>query len=409
MPQIIDTFRSSKTVLKAIDDLVRIGRQVVENHPVEVQVAGHWLDEMFTEEKAHAKWCGIERRSCSYSAEQLENNEENQARLCQLGYPNDRFRVMRLQNACEHLMSWLQSTQSSGFGSSKQRATNEVKAAWQMLVVGLLVADEDAQEYLGEVTDLAIAPWKGGIRFHWSPKGRQELVIFAPDVVHGAIDTSMLPKELQRHGRLALLLRALQVLSPDSLKQMSTVDAVDSVASSASLDEAESNEQSVGQTGGSGETTWQDVQGKLLHMMEQGHKYSATRTLAEECECSNSTIFKAIKDSPQLKEWMQSADRSRKSSKGTALSTLILDRHAQMRETSPESYVDEDDVDLVMAMLIQSAKTEQQRAILNNLNDEERVEMVKLCNEFDHDDVLDMLSSSQLDQNQGPQREHKQI
>jgi hypothetical protein len=119
---------------------------------------------------------------------------------------------------------------------------------------------------------------------------------------------------------------------------------------------------------------WNVVQGKLLAKRERGEKFSSYRTLAEELGCSTATIRKAIKKSESLRGW---AARARNPApRAGPLNERQVDDAVQSREPDPADQLPKDEVDSIMARLIDMAKPEE-RAALEAMDTEQRREMAK--------------------------------
>ncbi|MFH1023793.1 MAG: hypothetical protein V1809_10455 [Planctomycetota bacterium] len=130
--------------------------------------------------------------------------------------------------------------------------------------------------------------------------------------------------------------------------------------------------------------TWQDVQGRLLGMVERKEPYTSDGKLASCVGCSSSTIHKAIQNSPKLKEWQ--AKSVKKSFRARSLNAVDLDNRPS-GEDDPANYLPDDDVDTVMNNLIDQADTPEKRVKLIAMSRDERREMVKLVQESGNDPI----------------------
>ncbi len=121
----------------------------------------------------------------------------------------------------------------------------------------------------------------------------------------------------------------------------------------------------------------------MLALYSAGEKYTSQDDLASRLGCAKSTVNKAIDKSSKLKGWM--ARYMKSSPKAQSRTDVVEDSTPSQREGDPSiESVSSDDVDKVMAQLIQQAEPEK-RAELNELDDEQRRELVKACLEQQSD------------------------
>ena len=128
---------------------------------------------------------------------------------------------------------------------------------------------------------------------------------------------------------------------------------------------------------GAGKSTdWRDVKDRLERLRDQGAPYVSQGDLAERLNCSKTTVYKAIHASPKLKAWMATARNDDATLRATRLNGVVIDRARQSVEAEPADVPPDDEVDAVMAKLIEQAKPKE-RAELNALDAEDRRVLVK--------------------------------
>lgn len=134
-------------------------------------------------------------------------------------------------------------------------------------------------------------------------------------------------------------------------------------------------------------TDWRKVQARLIRLYEAGEAYAPQRDLADRMKCSESTVNKAINASGELKAWMK---RQRTPSlKAQSLNDVVTDNTASQREEDPGDALPTDEVDGIMHHLIEQAETPEERAKLNELNNEGRLKTAKLYQEHQKDKYLE--------------------
>lgn len=135
------------------------------------------------------------------------------------------------------------------------------------------------------------------------------------------------------------------------------------------------------------ETDWRDVQDRLLRLYNAGEAYTSQRDLAKRMECVESTINKAVNDSAKLKGWM--VRHTKRTPRAQSLNEVVTDSTASQREADPAAAgLLDDEVDRIMSWLIEQAEPDK-RATLNELDDDGRREMAKLCLEQQADKYIE--------------------
>lgn len=132
--------------------------------------------------------------------------------------------------------------------------------------------------------------------------------------------------------------------------------------------------------------TWQDVQGKLLVMYENGEPYTTIDHLAARIGCGTTTLHKAIKKSPKLTGWQ--ARHTPVSPKAQSLNGVVTNT-APGKADDPADVLTDDDVDTTMAWLVEQAKTPDQKAELNAKTPNEQRELVRLVHAQGHDQHIE--------------------
>ncbi len=127
---------------------------------------------------------------------------------------------------------------------------------------------------------------------------------------------------------------------------------------------------------------WQQVQERLQRLCALGESYVSQRQLADRMACSGSTVHKAISASPELTKWMVEA-RPR-TPRAVPFNEVVTDNTRQATETDPSDVMPDDDVDTLMAKLIEQAEPKE-RARLNELTDEQRRNLAKAYSEQKRD------------------------
>jgi hypothetical protein len=103
--------------------------------------------------------------------------------------------------------------------------------------------------------------------------------------------------------------------------------------------------------------------------------------LAKRFQCSPSTVHTAVKNTPPLREWCP--EKRVKSPRAQSIDGIVADR-ATSRADDPSGVLPDEEVDMVMARLIEQA-TPEQRAELNAKTPDERRELARLVLEQGHD------------------------
>lgn len=128
------------------------------------------------------------------------------------------------------------------------------------------------------------------------------------------------------------------------------------------------------------QVTWQDVQVQLLALRGRGEPYTNVRDLAKRCGCTDGTIRKAIKRDGVLKGWQRRYRPSLHRARTQSLSEVVEDQAGQSKEGAPHQVVPDDEVDAVMARLMEQAKPEE-RSRLEAMSPETRRELARTCQE----------------------------
>jgi hypothetical protein len=118
----------------------------------------------------------------------------------------------------------------------------------------------------------------------------------------------------------------------------------------------EDDNKSIGGT----DTDWRTVQNQLLGKRERREPYTSYRKLAKELKCSDSTIRKAIDESELLRGWQARSAGSKAAPKATDLSVVVRDNKPQKAEPAPDDVLPDDEVDALMARLIEQASPSEQ-------------------------------------------------
>lgn len=125
-----------------------------------------------------------------------------------------------------------------------------------------------------------------------------------------------------------------------------------------------------------GPSSWREIQGQLLAKRERGEPFTSQRKLADELGCSDATIRKAIGCSKILQGWKARSEKPKAAPPAKDLDEKALDELPETRESSPDDVLPDDEVENVMAKLINQA-TDAERAVLNAKSPQERRELVR--------------------------------
>jgi biotin operon repressor len=155
-------------------------------------------------------------------------------------------------------------------------------------------------------------------------------------------------------------------------------------------------------------TNWKDVQGRLLAKRESGEPYTSLRTLADELDCSTATIRKAIKESTLLKGWQVRSERRKAAPKATDLGAVARDNRAQATESAPDDVLLDEDVDAIMARLINQAGPDE-RAKLNALDEEKRKALAAAYQAQNLDDEPSPLEGDTPGKRRRKVKQHKRV
>ena len=137
---------------------------------------------------------------------------------------------------------------------------------------------------------------------------------------------------------------------------------------------------------------WQDVQKRLLEFHHRGEEFTSFRKLAKRLGVrSTSTVSKAINNSDELTEWKERHNQNRITKpRASSLNEGVQDNAVQHREADPAKFVPDDDVDTVMARLIEEASPKE-RARLNAMTSEERRTLAEAVQSQSDDDCGEQL------------------
>ena len=127
---------------------------------------------------------------------------------------------------------------------------------------------------------------------------------------------------------------------------------------------------------------WQDVRKDLLHICDEGEPYTSQGELAKRLRCSPATINRVFRESPNLRKWMREAGR--RAPRAQSITPVMQDSVADVREPSPKDALLKEEIDRIMARLIEQSKPEE-RAELNALDDQGRAEMARTYLEQEDD------------------------
>jgi hypothetical protein len=131
---------------------------------------------------------------------------------------------------------------------------------------------------------------------------------------------------------------------------------------------------------------WQEVQGKLLVMRENGEPYTTLDDLAARVGCGRTTLHKAITKSAKLTGWQ--ARHPRASPKAQSLNPVVMD-NAQIKVDDPAEIAAENErLDNEFARLIQDA-TPEERAKWNGYDTEKKREFARTRLEQEEDRAVE--------------------
>jgi hypothetical protein len=121
---------------------------------------------------------------------------------------------------------------------------------------------------------------------------------------------------------------------------------------------------------------------RLERIANCGEPYTSQRQLADDLGCSLATVNKAIAKSTKLRTWMASGRRT--APVAVRMDDIIADRVHQCRESAPDSYLPDDDVDTILQKLVAEAPTdrrEETRQAIANLNADARRQIAQIISE----------------------------
>jgi hypothetical protein len=119
---------------------------------------------------------------------------------------------------------------------------------------------------------------------------------------------------------------------------------------------------------------WQVAAARLERLRSQGEQFKSQGKYAEEWSCSPSTINKAIRNTPSLYLWARS---ERHSPQFTGLNEIVTASTPQNREPDPSELIEDRDVDIVFARLLDEG-TPEDRARLNAMSRDDRRKLAEL-------------------------------
>jgi hypothetical protein len=141
---------------------------------------------------------------------------------------------------------------------------------------------------------------------------------------------------------------------------------------------------------------WLGVQDRLLFLYEQGERYTSQRDFATRFGCSVATVNKAINASPKLRGWQARYAKRKSSPRAQSLNDVVTDNTPTPGEPDPSEVLPDDDVDAVMAQLIDQAKPDE-RAMLNALDADDRRQIAQAFVEQQKDDRISNSGSERSD------------
>lgn len=152
---------------------------------------------------------------------------------------------------------------------------------------------------------------------------------------------------------------------------------------------------------------WKDIQKRLDQLRRQGEPYTNQRELATRLGCSVSVINKAINASKTLRSWMDTREGGKKP-RAIGLDELVLDKTEQAVESDPSEAVPDNEINVIMARLIEQAKPGE-RAKLNALGPEEQRSMAEICQKQNLDFEPSPLTDDTPGQRPCQVKQHKQV
>ena len=128
-----------------------------------------------------------------------------------------------------------------------------------------------------------------------------------------------------------------------------------------------------------------EVRRRVLEICDAGQTYTSVRDLMKRVGCgSTSTVSNAINGSQTLKDWRDRSLRRKRKLRASGLTDFVTDNTAHTAVNDPSDVLPNDDIDIVMRRLIEEAEPEE-RARLNEMNKDEKRELVKVYYEQHRD------------------------
>jgi hypothetical protein len=151
------------------------------------------------------------------------------------------------------------------------------------------------------------------------------------------------------------------------------------------------------------ETDWQEIRDLLLKLFQRGDEYTSQRKLATRLNCAPGTVKKALKSNKALESWSQPA----KHPQAQALNEVVTDKTASKREGNPADALLQDEIDAIMARLINDKKIKPGiQSKLETMNSQQRRLLASWYNRLPDDtDPAEMLDTY-LSHRQDKRAEH---
>ena len=148
-------------------------------------------------------------------------------------------------------------------------------------------------------------------------------------------------------------------------------------------------------------------------MCDAGEPYTNLRDLMERTGCrSTSTVSKAIKRSPTLKAWQARYTKDKVSPRASSLTEIVADNTAQTVEADPSNVLTDEEVNAVMARLIDEAQEQdkvEELARLNAMDDGQRRTMADAYCAHKLDEEPSPLEDDPPDKRPQKVRHYKQV
>lgn len=122
-----------------------------------------------------------------------------------------------------------------------------------------------------------------------------------------------------------------------------------------------------------------DIRTRLESMAGIGEPYTSMQKLAEALKCGKGTVHEAIHSSERLKRWADIKPAGAKASGAQRLEGANLENAVSPNAPDPSAFLPEEDIDIVMAKLIDEAGPKE-RARLNAMTREQRRNLVQEIN-----------------------------